>query len=85
MSTMSEITPGRVPALTLGGRLRLAMGTRRIGDMATELGLSRVTVSKWLNDHVVPARGHLIAWAVLTGVDLDWLITGRDSRQDSAA
>ena len=86
MIAMTEITPGRIPALTLGRRLRLALGERTARWMAAELGVNNSTVSHWLNDHSVPKLGMIRAWAALTGVDYDWLLTGVDpGQQDLSA
>ena len=80
---MSDVTPGRVPEMTLGDRMRLALGARTTQAIADDLGVRRLTVSRWINDNYVPPRGMLVAWATLTDVDLDWLLTGQAKTQDS--
>lgn len=76
---MSEMTQGDVPAWTLRWRLQraLAHGGVSIDEMAAELGVSRQTVSRWLNEHGSPKRGYLKLWALRCGVPLGWL-TGAD-------
>jgi transcriptional regulator with XRE-family HTH domain len=44
--------------------------------MAEELGVSRQTVSRWLNEHGQPRVGYLKLWAMRTGVPLGWLQSG---------
>lgn len=81
MSYMSQdMAMGRVPELTLGWRLRMALGGMSAGDMADWLGVNRATVSRWMNGHGAPPRRAFIAqWALLTGVDAGWLLTGERS------
>ena len=86
MNARTEITPGLVPALTLGCRLRMALGGRYAQWMADELGVDKSTVSHWLNDKTLPKLGMIRAWAVISGVDYDWLRTGQDpGQQDLSA
>lgn len=77
----SEMTQGEPPAWTLGWRLQraLAHAGLSIEEMAAELGVSRQTVSRWLNEHGSPKRGYLTVWAMRCGVPFDWL-TG-DARE----
>jgi transcriptional regulator with XRE-family HTH domain len=65
-----------IPEWTLGWRLQrsLAHAGMSIDDMAAELGVSRQTVSRWVNDHVDPRLGYLKLWALRTGVPLGWLV-----------
>ena len=62
--------------MTLGDRMRLALGDRPMATMHEPLGVSKATVSKWVNNRTVPNLGIILAWSVLTGVDYDWLSTG---------
>ena len=76
---MSQIeSTGVVPPLTQGWRLQMALGHARMSveQMAQELGVSRSTISRWLNDRSRPSRGYLRLWSALTGVDLAWLAGG---------
>ena len=85
MDARTNVTSGRIPSLSLGDRMRMALGDRRTDAIAKELGVSRSLVSHWLNDHVVPTLGYLRAWAAITGVDYDWLRTGVDPNRQAAA
>jgi transcriptional regulator with XRE-family HTH domain len=81
MGSMSLTTDNtqQVPEWTIGWRLRrsLAHADLSIEDMAAELGVSRATVSRWLNERDgPPTRGYLIAFAMKCGVPLAWLLHG---------
>lgn len=70
-----------IPQWTLGWRLQRALNHAgmQTDQMATELGVSRATVSRWLNDHgAAPKIAYLKVWALRCGVPLEWLLTGRD-------
>jgi transcriptional regulator with XRE-family HTH domain len=70
------------PRVTLGWRLQisLAHGDVSVQQMAEELGVSRSTVSRWLNEHGAPPRvAFLKQWALRTGVAYDWLCPEQDS------
>lgn len=70
---------GRVPTLTLGWRLKMALGDTPAHDMADLLGVSRATVSRWMNDTGAPPKAaYLKQWALITGVDYGWLDTGTE-------
>ena len=71
--------------MTLGQRLRMALAGRSVGWIAAELGVDRSTVSHWLNDKTLPKLGMIRAWAMICGVDYDWLRTGVDPDQQAAA
>ncbi|MFF2454997.1 helix-turn-helix domain-containing protein [Isoptericola sp. NPDC058082] len=77
MST--ETAVGTVPPVTLGWRLQIALGHGDVSvqDMADELGVSRSTVSRWLNEHGAPPRPAFVKlWALRTGVSYAWLRDG---------
>lgn len=77
MTGMDEIT---APEWTLGWRLlrSLAHAGISIEGMAAELGVSRSTVSRWINEHGGPPRlVYLKEWAARTGVPLEWLREGQ--------
>ena len=63
------------PVFLLGHYMRLAMESAglEVGDMAERMGVSRGTVSRWLNNRGMPRRGELLAWAQLTDVPAEWL------------
>ena len=91
---MSDTEYDRIPPLTLGLRLKMAMNWSGYGreDMAAELGVSTATISRWMNsDGTPPNRGYITSWAAFTGCDLQWLLTGESTsiegqpKRDSAA
>lgn len=69
---------GTIPPETMGWRLQrsLAFADVSVEQMAAELGVSRSTVSRWLNDRGTPSLGYLKVWALRCGVPLDWLRHG---------
>ena len=69
MTTMT--TSGRVPEFTLGWRMRLAIDSADLSvqQMAENLGYSRSTISRWLNDQDQPRPAITAQWALVTGVD----------------
>jgi transcriptional regulator with XRE-family HTH domain len=78
--SMQTSTAGNIPALTLGWRLQMALGSADISvqQMADELGMSRTSLSRWLNDRGTPPRTVFVKqWALRTGVSYEWLSTGR--------
>jgi transcriptional regulator with XRE-family HTH domain len=77
MSTMAT-DAGRVPDWTIGDRLAKALRANNIGvqAMATDLGVSRNTVTNYIHDKTRVPRPILILWAMRTGVSLSWLETG---------
>lgn len=68
-----------VPAWTVADRMRKSLDVAGLGvqEMADELGVTRGAVGKWINGHVTPRRPVLMAWALRTGVSLEWL-EGKD-------
>ena len=71
-----------IPEWTLGWRMQrsLAHASMSVDQMATELGVSRQTVSRWMNGHGEPRVGYLKLWALRTGVPVAWLIEGVSDR-----
>lgn len=65
-----------IPDWTLGWRLQRSLAHAGIGieEMAAELGVSRSTISRWVNDHGEPRVGYLKLWALRTGVPIGWLL-----------
>jgi transcriptional regulator with XRE-family HTH domain len=45
----------------------------KVQDMADALGVTRFTVSNWINGNNQPNEATLRQWAAKTGVDFDWL------------
>ena len=76
---MSIATDGRmIPVFTFGDRLRKAREVTGLGhaDFAEQLGVSRNTVTNYERDRVQPRRVVVNAWALRTGVPVEWLLTG---------
>ena len=74
---MTEQPDGEIPEWTLGWRLAraLAYGGVSVEEMAAELGVSRSTVSRWMNDRGAPPRiGYVKLWCQRTGVSLEWVL-----------
>jgi transcriptional regulator with XRE-family HTH domain len=66
------------PVWTLGDRLRKARSQAGITSeqMAATIGTSRGTISNYENDHTdIPVKA-IMKWSALTGVSLEWLISG---------
>lgn len=72
-----------VPQFDLADRMRKALRTSDLGvqEMADYLGVARSTVGKWINGHINPSKQSLRLWALRTGVDFDWLVTGESPHQ----
>lgn len=67
----------RIPELTLGWRLKMALGGMKRSEMAELLGYEDSTLSRWMNDKGTPPRRGIISqWAMATNVSLRWLETG---------
>ncbi len=79
-ASMTQMTqPAVVPDWTLGWRMKRALSHAGIKaeDMADELGVTRQTISRWVNDVGAPPRSlYVKEWALRTGVDYSWLIYG---------
>lgn len=76
MRRMSEMK-SEVPPWTLGWRLQRSLGHAHVSveQMAHELGVSRSTISRWMNDRGTPPREiYVKRWAVVCGVPSDWLL-----------
>ena len=81
MSAMTAQAAPRIPEITLGWRLQMALGDRKVQDMADILGVNRATIGRWMHDRgAAPKRGYLLQWALITGVDAEWLLTGKAPR-----
>jgi transcriptional regulator with XRE-family HTH domain len=78
--TQLDISGAR-PGFTQGDHLRKAREYAGLeqGDLATELGVSRATISNYERGLVKPRKPVLVAWALRTGVALDWLCPRQDS------
>ena len=69
-----------VPHFDRTDRMALALRHARLTnqDMAEYLGVTRETVSRWVNGRSTPNKGMLRLWAIRTGVPLVWLETGEE-------
>lgn len=70
---------GEIPSFTRGDRLRKArqltgLTTREFAD---EIGVSQKSVTDAEGDRVTPRRITLMAYAMRTGVPIEWLETGQ--------
>lgn len=73
------VTPGAIPQWTLGWRLQRALShaEMNVEEMASELGVVRATVSRWMHDKGAPPKAAYIKqWALRTGVPYLWLQDG---------
>ena len=73
-----------VPEWTLGDRLRKAreMTGLEATQFADEIGVHRQSIANYEKGKTRPRRIVLQAWAVRTGVSLEWLQTGVNPRPD---
>ena len=82
---MSEQPDGEIPEWTIGWRLARALAYAGVSgeEMAAELGVSRTTISRMINDRGAPPRiGYVKLWAQRTGVSLEWVLgRSRDRRR----
>ena len=75
---MSTQPQGIIPEWTLGDRLRKAREETGLdqGQFADEIGISRNSVSNAETGATRPIKVTLKAWALRTGVPVEWLLTG---------
>ena len=80
MSDTSDPKQEHVPELTLGWRLKMALGDRSAQSIADDLGVTRGTVSRWMADRGAPPKAAYIKmWALITQTDVRWLLTGQQT------
>ena len=78
MGDMSDNAHEHIPALTLGWRLKMALGDMPAHEMADALNVVRGTVSRWMADKGTPPRAiYIRQWALITRTDPTWLLTGQ--------
>jgi len=83
--SIQNVVP-HTPEFDEADRLRKALREAEVSvnDMADYLGVSRNTVSRWING-AVPAKAHVMRlWALRTGVPYEWLAAGRPGRLPAA-
>jgi transcriptional regulator with XRE-family HTH domain len=75
--TATPVVDG-VPTWDLADRMRKALraGGIEVGAMARYLEVNRNTIGNWINGHNKPSPASLRMWAMLTGVDYEWLRDG---------
>lgn len=68
-----------IPEFSQGDRIRKAVefSGHSVQAVADYLGVNRNTLSAWMHDRNRPRLADLRVIAEFTGVDLDWLTTGR--------
>lgn len=79
---------GRTPVIpqTIGDRMREArrdVGAKQT-EMAEALEISRQTVLDWERGKRIPSKIAIVAWAMVTGVSSDWLISGQGDARSEA-
>ena len=67
-----------MPQWDLADRMRKALRQADTGvsEIADYLGVSRTSVSNWINGRVPPSTQTLRLWAIRCGVSYDWLRDG---------
>lgn len=68
----------RVPEWSRGDRFRKARNVTglTVKEFAIKIGISAKSVNNYEGDHVAPRRVVLNAWALATGVPVEWLELG---------
>jgi transcriptional regulator with XRE-family HTH domain len=72
----------RRPAFSMGDRLRKARELTGLEKQvfAEQIGIHRDSLTKYESDRQAPRPPVLMAWALATGVDLEWLKTGAEEQ-----
>jgi len=62
-------------------RMRKSLRASGVGvqDMADYLGMSRNSISNWINGRAVPDHRTLLLWSMKTGAPLSWLEHGDEA------
>jgi transcriptional regulator with XRE-family HTH domain len=83
MST--DVTSVGVPDWDLADRMRKALRVSGVSaiEMSAYLGVSRNTISNWINGHTPPPTMSVRLWALRTGVPYEWLRGGEIAAQGS--
>jgi transcriptional regulator with XRE-family HTH domain len=79
MTVNTESHGGAVPMLTLGWRVKMAMGYAGVTreQLAEDLEVHPTSLTRWMNDRgAPPKRAFLKQIALRCGVSYDWLSTG---------
>lgn len=74
----------RIPEWTQGDRLRKARETTGFGqrEFAEHIGVSHQTITNAEKGHRTVRKITMNAWALATGVPVEWLVTGESSHDD---
>ena len=77
-SVQTLASTGFIPQWTIGDRLRKAREMTGLTQVqfAERVGLSRATVNNSELNKSQPRKSVVLLWAMETGVDRDWLMTG---------
>lgn len=72
-----------MPTFTMGDRLKKARESAGLeqGAFAEMIGISKSSVSNYERDNTRPRIIVLRAWAMATGVPMEWLQTGKEPPQ----
>jgi DNA-binding transcriptional regulator YiaG len=72
---MSEMSNERIPEWDTADRMRKALrvASIEVRDMADYLGVSRSSVSNWINGRIRPSKQTMRLWALRCGVPMAWL------------
>ena len=66
-------------------RIVAALDTGSTGEIAAKVGVAASSVSEWKNGRRLPPLDHLMTIAEISGVTVDWLLTGRDRHSGGKA
>lgn len=82
ITRMSTESVGRIPALTLGWRLKMSLGGMSREQIAELMDVTPSTISRWMADKgAPPKRPYIVQWAMATNVDAEWLEKGVGSSE----
>jgi transcriptional regulator with XRE-family HTH domain len=86
MSIAHDNAHGRVPQFGMSDRLRKAREHAGLSreELVALIGIHRDSISRYETGKYVPRFPVLAAWSMATGVDLEWLKTGKAPSDDGA-
>ena len=81
---MGTPTRRRIPEIRLHHRLAIALQEADMDrqTMAAELGIHRNSVHNYAAGRSKPSKSVVLHWALLTGIDPHWLLTGETPGHD---
>lgn len=76
-----------VPEWDLADRMRKSLRHAGVDvqQIADYLGVSRTSVSAWINGRIRPSKRTLMLWAIRCGVPFSWLTEGTPDRAKAGA